>query len=206
MVLIILLACWTVGRSGASAETALGKRLWSCRGRGRWNWITVRTNNVCRRSFFFLFSQQKSMKYGSTAPSAALTPACLLHASREHTWSLQCCCTVAVVFVCVYMFTVAQNLLMCCKCQGSISLLLTQMPQASCVAGKGTFYSNDFNVSYYFVCGSMAWLLISQYILSRYYSALNLFNNSQWKPANGISQASTGFWHYNTFIWYICLT
>lgn len=96
----------------------------------------------------------KSMKYRSTAPSAALTPACLLHASREYTWSLQCCCTLLVVFLCVFMFTVAQNLFMGCKCQSCISLLLTQMPQASCVAGKGTFYSNDFNVSYYLYVAS----------------------------------------------------
>ena len=34
MILIILLACWTVDRWGASAETALGKRLGNCRRRG----------------------------------------------------------------------------------------------------------------------------------------------------------------------------
>lgn len=38
---------------------------------------------------------------------------------------------------------------MYCKCQSNFSLRPTQMPQASCVAEKETFYSADFNVSYY---------------------------------------------------------
>lgn len=51
--------------------------------------------------------------------------------------------------MCTPAFSVAMKLFTCRKCQGSFSLVETQMAEVGWQAASGAFYSNDFNVRDY---------------------------------------------------------